>query len=57
MASIWYLALVTLLGVPQAWLERRYGRGTTRAGHVSPFRRLLGGTTKRIGKNSKEQNR
>ncbi|MGA4946859.1 amino acid ABC transporter permease [Streptomyces cinereoruber] len=56
-ASIWYLALVTLLSVPQAWLERRYGRGTTRAGHVSPFRRLLGGTVERLGKNSKEQNR
>ncbi|MFD6364926.1 amino acid ABC transporter permease [Streptomyces roseolus] len=56
-ASIWYLALVTLLGVPQAWLERRYGRGTTRAGHVSPFRRLLGATVERPGKNSKERNR
>ncbi|MET9114504.1 amino acid ABC transporter permease [Streptomyces longwoodensis] len=42
-ASIWYLALVTVLGVPQAWLERRYGRGTARGGHVSPFRRLLAG--------------
>ncbi|GGR54189.1 amino acid ABC transporter permease [Streptomyces roseolus] len=56
-ASIWYLALVTLLGVPQAWLERRYGRGTTRAGHASPFRRLLGGTTERLGKKNKERNR
>ncbi|MFB7580907.1 amino acid ABC transporter permease [Streptomyces hydrogenans] len=56
-ASIWYLALVTLLSVPQAWLERRYGRGTTRAAHVSPFRRLLGGAVERLGKNSKEQNR
>ncbi|MGW1142340.1 hypothetical protein ACWD6S_33680, partial [Streptomyces zhihengii] len=24
-ASIWYLGLVTLLSIPQAWLERRYG--------------------------------
>ncbi|MFD3722323.1 amino acid ABC transporter permease, partial [Streptomyces sp. NPDC058674] len=42
-ASLWYLALVTLLGIPQAWLERRYGRGTGRAGHVTPLRRLLAG--------------
>ncbi|MEU8842300.1 amino acid ABC transporter permease [Streptomyces roseus] len=41
-ASLWYLVLVTLLGVPQAWLERRYGRGTARSGHVSPLRRMLG---------------
>ncbi|MFJ4692415.1 amino acid ABC transporter permease [Streptomyces sp. NPDC088766] len=41
-ASLWYLALVTVLGVPQAYLERRYGRGTTRAGLVSPLRRMLG---------------
>lgn len=35
-AAIWYIVLVTLLSVPQAWLERRYGRGhadrTTRRG-------------------------
>ncbi|GGT01874.1 amino acid ABC transporter permease [Streptomyces chromofuscus] len=45
-ASLWYLALVTLLGIPQAWLERRYGRGTARAQHVSPLRRLLGGAAR-----------
>ncbi|MFF1272498.1 amino acid ABC transporter permease [Streptomyces marokkonensis] len=50
-ASLWYLALVTLLGIPQAWLERRYGRGTARVQHVSPLRRLLGGVarTTRVG--------
>lgn len=42
-ASTWYLALVTVLGVPQAWLERRYGRGSARGGHASPFRRLFAG--------------
>jgi len=26
-AAIWYIVLVTVLSVPQAWLERRYGRG------------------------------
>lgn len=44
-ASLWYLALVTLLGIPQAYLERRYGRGTARAQHVSPLRRLIGAAT------------
>lgn len=53
-ASLWYLALVTLLGVPQAWLERRYGRGTTREGHVSPLRRLLGGAVGLVRTNGKE---
>ncbi|MEI5011671.1 amino acid ABC transporter permease [Streptomyces sp. PmtA] len=50
-ASLWYLALVTLLGIPQAWLERRYGRGTAHAQQVSPLQRLLGGTARpaRVG--------
>ncbi|MGR0318452.1 amino acid ABC transporter permease [Agromyces sp. ZXT2-3] len=26
-AAIWYLALTSLLSIPQMWLERRYGRG------------------------------
>ncbi|MFK0215401.1 amino acid ABC transporter permease [Streptomyces sp. NPDC090298] len=56
-ASLWYLALVTLLSVPQAWLERRYGRGTARAGHASPLRRMLGGAAGLVGKNSKEEGR
>ncbi|MEU2117371.1 amino acid ABC transporter permease [Streptomyces sp. NPDC016459] len=54
-ASLWYLALVTLLGVPQAWLERRYGRGTTMAGYASPLRRMLGGAMGRNGKNGKNR--
>lgn len=41
-ASAWYLAMVSLLSVPQAWLERRYGRGVAGAEHVSPLRRMLG---------------
>ncbi|MFB8247567.1 amino acid ABC transporter permease [Streptomyces sp. NPDC055952] len=53
-ASIWYLALVTLLGIPQAWLERRYGRGSSTQGQASPLRRMLGfatgGSTLRPGK-------
>ncbi|MEU4132428.1 amino acid ABC transporter permease [Streptomyces wuyuanensis] len=50
-ASLWYLALVTLLGIPQSWLERRYGRGTAHAQQVSPLQRLLGATARpaRVG--------
>ncbi|WP_405602863.1 MULTISPECIES: amino acid ABC transporter permease [unclassified Streptomyces] len=43
-ASLWYLALVSVLSVPQAWLERRYGRGTARGAEVSPLRRLCAGS-------------
>ncbi|MGW2034721.1 amino acid ABC transporter permease [Streptomyces spinosus] len=39
-ASIWYLSLVSLLSLPQAWLERRYGRGQS-AGGTSPLARLF----------------
>ncbi|MGW3356188.1 amino acid ABC transporter permease [Streptomyces bungoensis] len=56
-ASIWYLALVTLLSIPQAWLERRYGRGTARAGHASPLQRMLQGTALLAGRKNKEGNR
>ncbi|WP_438854511.1 amino acid ABC transporter permease [Agromyces sp. M3QZ16-3] len=30
-AAIWYLALTSILSIPQMWLERRYGRGFTGA--------------------------
>ncbi|MGX1548508.1 amino acid ABC transporter permease [Streptomyces adustus] len=43
-ASLWYLALVTVLSIPQAWLERRYGRGSGHPATSSPFQRLLGST-------------
>ncbi|MFE6338535.1 amino acid ABC transporter permease [Streptomyces sp. NPDC057806] len=56
-ASLWYLALVTVLGVPQAWLERRYGRGTARARHVSPLRRLLGAVARPTQVKNKEAGR
>ncbi|MFD9126104.1 amino acid ABC transporter permease [Kitasatospora sp. NPDC059571] len=42
-AALWYLALTTVLSVPQAWLERRYGRGTARMSQVSPLRRMFVG--------------
>ncbi len=39
-ASIWYLALTSLLSVPQRWLERRYGRGVAGV-PVGTGRRLI----------------
>ncbi|MFF2546262.1 amino acid ABC transporter permease [Kitasatospora sp. NPDC058063] len=42
-AALWYLALTTVLSVPQTWLERRYGRGTARDAQASPLRRLFVG--------------
>ncbi|MFD4244013.1 amino acid ABC transporter permease [Streptomyces sp. NPDC058525] len=53
-ASLWYLALVTLLSIPQAWLERRYGRGTGRNGHISPLRRMFAGAFTRPARAKKD---
>lgn len=55
-ASIWYLALVSLLSIPQAWMERRYGRGTARGTGGSPVQRLLAGALPR-GRGKKESDR
>ncbi len=41
-ASAWYLVLTSLLSIPQAWLERRYSRGTRPTPHDGPFTRLTG---------------
>lgn len=50
-ASIWYLILVTALGLPQSWLERRYGRGTAPAAPAAgPLRRLVRGAALRISR-------
>ncbi|MFD7493763.1 amino acid ABC transporter permease [Streptomyces sp. NPDC059832] len=50
-ASIWYLILVTALGLPQSWLERRYGRGTAPAAPATgPLRRLVTGAALRISR-------
>ena len=40
-ASLWYLALTSVLSIPQAWLERRYGRGHV-PDRASVFARLTG---------------
>ena len=42
-ASIWYLALTSVLSVPQGWLERRYMRADARAPAAGPLTRLLTG--------------
>jgi len=39
-ASIWYLALTTILTIGQYYLERRFGRGTRRQQDLTPFQRL-----------------
>ncbi|AYF75384.1 amino acid ABC transporter permease [Nocardia yunnanensis] len=42
-ASIWYLALTSVLAVPQAWLERRFGKGhRVGEGGSGSLRRLVG---------------
>lgn len=42
-ASVWYLVMVSALSVPQAWLERRFGRGTARFGQAGLFQRMFAG--------------
>src|SRR3954465_730233 len=39
-ASIWYLVLTTILSVVQYYVERRFGRGTTRTPPPTPLQRL-----------------
>jgi len=38
--SIWYLALVTILSVPQFYLERYFGRGSTKNQPLGPLQRV-----------------
>jgi polar amino acid transport system permease protein len=45
-AALWYLALTTLLSFPQAWLERRFGRGHLTT-DPSVWSRLVGLTGRR----------
>ncbi|MEV4777170.1 amino acid ABC transporter permease [Microbacterium sp. LWH12-1.2] len=39
-ASIWYLFMTTVLSIPQYYLERRYGRGSSHALPPTPLQRL-----------------
>ena len=38
--SAWYLFMTSMLSIPQYYLERRFGRGTTRNLPPTPFQRL-----------------
>ena len=40
-ASIWYLVMTSILSVGQYFLERRFGRGTTRVTVPRPGQRLM----------------
>ena len=40
MASIWYLIVTSILSIGQYYLERYYGRGSTRELPETPFQRL-----------------
>jgi polar amino acid transport system permease protein len=39
-ASIWYLVLTTILSIGQYYLERRFGRGSSRELPLTPFQRV-----------------
>jgi polar amino acid transport system permease protein len=39
-ASLWYLIVTTLLSIGQYYIERRFGRGSSRAQPPTPFQRL-----------------
>lgn len=39
-ASLWYLLMTSVLSVPQYYLERRFGRGSSRNLPPTPFQRL-----------------
>ncbi len=41
-ASIWYLIVTTILSIGQYYIERRFGRGTSRAQPLTPLQRLRG---------------
>jgi polar amino acid transport system permease protein len=57
-ASIWYLAATTVLSIGQYYLERHYGRGTTRERAPTLFqqiRRGVGARHSEIGKGETEE--
>jgi polar amino acid transport system permease protein len=39
--SIWYLIMTTILSIGQYFLEKRYGRGTSRNVPARPMQRML----------------
>lgn len=45
--SVWYLFMTSLLSIPQYYLERRFGRGSSRNLPPTPFQRLRAALNKR----------
>ncbi|MBP1326859.1 polar amino acid transport system permease protein [Leucobacter exalbidus] len=45
--SLWYLFMTSVLSVPQYYLERRYGRGSSRNLPLTPLQRLRAAANKR----------
>ena len=45
--SLWYLFLTSILSIPQYYLERRYGRGSSRILPATPLQRLRAALAKR----------
>jgi polar amino acid transport system permease protein len=41
LASIWYLIMTTILSIGQYFLEKRYGRGTSRNVPARPMQRMI----------------
>jgi len=39
-ASLWYLIITTILSIGQYYIERRFGRGTSRGQRMTPLQRL-----------------
>ncbi len=53
-ASIWYLFMVSILTIPQSWLERRYGQSTARSKPRRRPRRAAARSSNTIGLAGKE---
>ncbi len=54
-ASIWYLFMVSILTIPQSWLERRYGQSTARSKPRRRPRRATARNSQAIGLVGKEK--
>ena len=45
--SIWYLFMTSVLSIPQYYLERRYGRGSSRNLPLTPWQRVRAAVAQR----------
>ncbi|MDR0809292.1 MAG: amino acid ABC transporter permease [Gemmobacter sp.] len=48
-ASLWYLFMVSILTIPQSWLERRYGQSTARSTPRRKVRRTVAANSRATG--------